>query len=479
MTAQTPGHRARVATGLVLGVTAVFVAAWGLRQWAPFQHPAAGADVFWPRNVAPLADFVEDHTGLHFLHPIEVEYIADPTAFAERTDTAPVLTDERREIAATDAALGRALGFWSGDVSLIDSSRTMREASDFGAVWLTDEHTIVVRADDGQSDLSPLDRAELVVLLSEILDDQHYDVAHRLDEAPPQEFQALLGLDLGQALWVRDQYVGTYSLEELEDYDAARDARGRAYGKAVADVPPVYRAIRVVAQTVGPGFVTALHSHGRRTVRDAFTDDTPTAIDQLSLPGAKYVRRDLTERVSPPPVPSAGVFVYDRQMGPFALFLVLASGTDAPTALTASDGWGNDSFSAYRLDGRVCVDGRVVADSAADADRIEPLLESWAAARPAEADALVGRDGTTLLLSVCDPGADIDQATPGQDVLDQYFGRASLLADRIELLGKPELAECVAASFYDRHVVADVRDDPSFDYVGELELITEDCGTSI
>jgi hypothetical protein len=479
MTAQTPRHRARVATALVLGVTAVFVAAWGLREWSPFQHPAAGADVFWPRNVAPLANFVEAHAGLQFIDPISVEFIPNPDAFAARTDNAPELTDERRRIAATDAAFGRALGFWAGDVSLVDSARTMREASDFGAVWLTDEHTIVVRAENGQSDLSPLDRAELVVLLTEIVDDQHYDVARRLDDAPPQQFQALLGLDIGQALWVRDQFVAGLSLEELDDYEAARDARGQTYGEAVADVPPVYRAIRVVAQTVGPGFVAALHQRGRSAVRHAFTDDTPTALDQLTVPGAKYTRRDRTESVDRPPVPSAGEYVYDRQMGPFALFLVLAGGTDAPAALTASDGWGNDSFTAYRLDGRVCVDGRVIADSPADADRIEPLLESWAAARPSAANALVGRDGTALLLSVCDPGVQAEQQVPGQDVLDQYFGRAGLLADRIEQLGKPELAECVAVSFYERHVVADVRADPSFDYVGELEIITEDCDTSV
>ena len=479
MTAQTPRHRARVGLALVAGAAAIALGAWGLRTWAPFQHAAQGADVFWPRNVAPLANFVEAHAGLQFIDPISVEFIPDPSAFAARTDTTPELTDERRRIATTDAAFGRALGFWSGDVSLVDGSRTMREASDFGSVWLTDEHTIVVQAENGQSDLSPLDRAELVVLLTEIIDDQHYDVARRLDEAPPQEFQALLGLDIGQALWVHDQYVAGFSIEDFDSYEADLDARGQAYGEAVADVSPVYRAIRVVAQTIGPGFVAALHQRGRSAIRHAFTDDTPTALDQLAVPGAKYTRRDLTEPVGPPPVPSAGEYVYDRQMGPFALFLVLAGGTDAPAALTASDGWGNDSFTAYRLDGRVCVDGRIVADSEADAGHIEPLLERWAAARPPAANALVGRDGSALLLSVCDPGVEVEQQVPGQDVLDQYFGRAGLLADRIEQLGKPELAECVAVSFYERHVVADVRTDPSFDYVGELEIITEDCDTSV
>jgi hypothetical protein len=166
-------------------------------------------------------------------------------------------------------------------------------------------------------------------------------------------------------------------------------------------------------------------------------------------------------------------------MGPFALYLMLAAGSPSTTALSAADGWGNDRFTAYRLDGRVCVDARIVADSRADADRIEPALQHWAAARPDEAGALIGRKGTTLLLSVCDPGVGVDQPIPDQAVLDQFFGRTNLLADRIELTGKPDLAECVAVSFYERWSVAELDADPSIDIVGELESITDDCTDSV
>jgi hypothetical protein len=479
MARQTPRRTAWIGIGLITATAAIVAGAWGLRQWAPFQHRAPGAGVSWPGNIASLAHFAEEHTGLKYLHSVPVEFIADPEQFASRTNADPVPTDRRRELLATDTAVGRALGFWSGDVSLEDSSQTLRGAADFASEWLPEEGVIVVRASSGRAALAVLDRAELVVLLTEVLDDQHFDVARRLADAPtPQRYQALLGLDLGQALWVRDRYVDQLDGVDMGNYVTAMGDRGTTYSNAVTDVPGTYRALRVVAQNLGPTFVAALHELGSRAVATAFQDDTPTALDQLSLPASKYVRLDPTERVSSPPAPKGGELVYTRQMGPFGVYLVLAGGVPAAAALTASDGWGNDGFTAYRLDGRVCVDARIVADSRSDADRIEHALAAWAATRPDEADALVGRKGTTLLLSVCDPGTDVEQTGLDQAVLDQYFGRASLLADRIDLTGKPGLSECVAVSFYQQYSAADLDGD-TIDVVGELERITDDCTATV
>jgi hypothetical protein len=479
MARQTPRRTAWIGIGLIGATAAIVAGAWGLRQWAPFQHPDPGATESWPGNIAPLARFAEEHTGLKFLHSVPVEFIADPGEFANRTNADPALTDRRRELLATDTAVGRALGFWSGDVSLEDSSQTLRDAADFASEWLPEEGVIVVRAKGGQASLAVLDRAELVVLLTEVLDDQHFDVARRLaDAATPQQYQALLGLDLGQALWVRDRYVDQLDGIDAGNYVTAVSDRGTTYSEAVADVPGTYRALRVVAQNLGPTFVAALHEMDSRAIARAFQGDTPTALDQLSLPTSKYVRPDATEPLSSPPAPKGGELVYTRQMGPFGVYLVLAGGLPATDALTASDGWGNDGFTAYRLDGRVCVDARVAADSPGDADRIEHALAAWAATRPDEADALVGRKGTTLLLSVCDPGTDVEQPGLAQSVLDQYFGRASLLADRIDRTGKPGLSECVAVSFFQQYSAADL-DGATIDVVGELERINDECTATV
>jgi hypothetical protein len=167
-------------------------------------------------------------------------------------------------------------------------------------------------------------------------------------------------------------------------------------------------------------------------------------------------------------------------MGPFGVYLVLAGGLDAPAALTAADGWGNDAFAAYRLDGKVCVDARIVADSRTDADRIERGLQAWGRARPKASGALVGRDGTTLLLSVCDPGTKATQPVADASDIDQFLDRADLLKDRVAFTGLPALSECVAVSFFTDHVASDLRgDNPQLDPFNEIDDITKNCQTSV
>ena len=337
---------------------------------------------------------------------------------------------------------------------------------------------------DGPTDELPIDvQADLVVLLTEIVDEQHFDLGRRIDEAPTaQDFQVLVGLDLGQALWVRDRWVDDLDANDRNAYEEARARRGNNYADATRDVDPVFRSLRIVGQALGPAFVLALHESGRRdAVEIALRDDVPEAVDQLAMPVGKYERRDELEDVEPPPVPDQAEPVYTRQLGPYGLYLLMAGGLPPTEALQAADGWGNDSFVAYTLDDRLCVDARIVADSRSDADRIERGLDAWGHARPEESDALVGRDGDTLLLSVCDPGADVDQATPDEDDIDQFFGRADLLSSRIQVTGLPALSECVTVRWFETNVAADGLSEvlSEFDPFGQLDPLTEECRDSV
>jgi hypothetical protein len=158
----------------------------------------------------------------------------------------------------------------------------------------------------------------------------------------------------------------------------------------------------------------------------------------------------------------------------------MAGGLSPTEALTAADGWGNDAFTAYELDGRVCVDARIVADSRADADRLQRGLDAWAGTRPAASGALVGRDGDALLISVCDPGVDARQPSPGQPAIDQYFGRSSMLHHEIEETRDAAVAECVAVTFFERFTVAQANSfDSEFDVTTELDDITDGCRASV
>ncbi|MBK8333267.1 MAG: hypothetical protein IPL07_13035 [Acidimicrobiaceae bacterium] len=225
-------------------------------------------------------------------------------------------------------------------------------------------------------------RAELTLRLTQALDDQLFHTTDRASEAATsQDYQVMLALALGHAIWVHDRYVEQLSDDDIDEYYTADDARWEEYSAGViAEVPASYRAIRVVAQRLGPMFIEALSEEGRELVEHAFTNDLPAALDQVSLPAGKYLRRDRLEAVTAPPGPLAAEVELSNQMGPFGLYLLLSTGQPATDALTAADGWGNDRYTAYVLDGRVCVDVHVVADSRDDADRLENGFNAWARA---------------------------------------------------------------------------------------------------
>lgn len=228
-----------------------------------------------------------------------------------------------------------------------------------------------------------------------------------------------------------------------------------------------------VEGATGQQFIEVLSEEGRPLVAKALTTDVPTALDQISLPVSKYLRRDTLESVSAPPGPAAADVQYTNQMGPFATYLLFSTGLPLAVALTASDGWGNDRYTAYVLDGRVCVDVHLVADSRDDADRLANGLNGWARARPAAADALVGRSGNHLYATVCDPGTAVDQSVPTEAAVQQYVARARELQFRADNAGDTVLAECVAVGFFAAHDL-DTLDD-SFDYLTGFDNIEQDC----
>jgi len=198
--------------------------------------------------------------------------------------------------------------------------------------------------------------------------------------------------------------------------------------------------------------------------------DVPDALDQVSLPVSKYLRTDPLAQLTAPPGPAAEVKL-SNQMGPFGLYLLLSTGLRATDALTASDVWGNDRYTAYLLDGQVCVDVHLVADSRDDADRQQQALEAWAAARPAATHALLGRDGVNLYASACDPGAETSQPVPTTDAFDHYLARAQQVQLRSDYSGNPALAECVAVTFFATNSVTD----PRLDYSSEMDRIEQSC----
>lgn len=467
--------RRRVWLTLVLStaLAAVWFAAWGLQQWAPFAHEPAATE--WPANVRDLADFVEGATGQQFQHVLPVHFATTDEQFRALVGTT-VTTDAQRHLADTQDAVGRALGLWNGGTSTLQSSAAM-DAAPSAARWLPDSDVLVVRAGDGGTDLSAYQRSEVVLQLTLALDEQHYHlVQRRRDSTSRQQAQALGSIGIGHAVWVHDVYYEHLDIDEQTAYSNEVQRGLGEYETGMASVPPAFTALRMVGQRLGPTFITVVLTHGRDALAQALGDDAPDALDQVDLPSGKFVRLDRTEHVDAPPVPWHATKEFSTQAGPFLLFMMVSNGMVSHDALTVSDGWGNDAYTVYQLDGRVCLDLHVVADTSTDADDLQQGLSAWARTRPAETDALVARRGNDLYATACDPGTEVLQTIPDPDTIDQYFARTDMIREQVRNGTGPGTAECIASTFFGRYSLAELRAaDAQVDVGGEVQAITAQC----
>lgn len=476
MARQTARRRTFAGVGMVAGTLALSGGAWGVKEWAPFAD--ADAPVTWPENVQPIAEYVEHVTGLQFQSRVEVEYLDDDDDYAERANGEPyVPTADDIASAADDDAAGRAMGLWAGDASILESDAAYNGGDPFPAVWLAEENTIIVNAADGDASLAPFVRAQLALLLTQALDDQLFDVFAQVQEAAtPQQYQVAVALAVGHSVWVQDEYIADLSEPDTTRYEDAYQDRVESFVEQTSNVPGSYLAMRSSGQQLGITFVTALAETDPALVAEAFTTKRPTALDQISLPFAKYERYDPTEQIDPPAAPEGAERLYSGQLGPTGTFLLLSTGMPLTEALTVSDGWGNDSYTVYRLADTVCVDMHLIADSPNDADRLENGLNGWASARPAAAAALVGRDGNSLYASVCDPGTKARQPVPSTDDIDQFYVRSSYLAEQIDDTGDLELAECIAVATFEQFTLSQLRaPDYNGDVADSLQTVEDDC----
>ena len=465
---------------IVLSVAAISAGTWGLSKWSPFEHKQP--TIAWPHNVQPIVDFVEESTDLRFRSPIAFEYFASVDDYNDRArDPQHELSQVDRDALAIDEAIGRALGLWVGDTSVGESSDIINNAAPRPVRWLPDDDVVLIRASDELANLSPALRADLVVYLTQALIDQNFHLIDRREAAATsQGLDSVAAVQIGYALLIHDRYVADLSAREQEQYDTEKAEQGEAYANSVDSVPATYKAIRIAFQVLGSVFMTALDEADPKLTLAALSTHVPVALDQVSLPAAKYLRNDPLEPVAAPPGPANATVHYSEQIGAFRLFLMFATWLPANEALTASDGWGNDRFTAYELDGRVCADIHVVADSPDDADRMERAFTGWALARPSSANALVGRDGVNLYASVCDPGPDAQQSVPGDDEVNQYFGRARLLQFQATSTGKPQLAECIATDLYAQFTFEQIVSSvPDSELDAAYSTIEDDCRNNV
>jgi hypothetical protein len=475
-----PGSRRRpgvtVSLVLVAGLVVISAGAWGLRSWQPFAH-SSDAPSSWPRNIEPLARYAEVLAGETFVHPLHIVFHqGDDYDDAVRADQMSLTASSVAAQTTDDDAFGRALGLWSGEPSKDVLGVPAPPPVILPATWQPDRDTIVVRAVSSMVRLDPELRVVLVAQLTQVLQDQRYGIREAINDAStPQRRAALISLSTGQAEWISDRYVDDLSADDFDSYSSAAADTNARFDRQNAANPLARIIIRRAQHEAGAAFVAALHESDPSRIAQAFTADPPDAMDQMMEPAARYLRRDAVESDTEPPIPRRATLLFHRQLGPVALMLVLSLGSPPNTALQAADGWGNDALTVYRIDGRVCIDGSIVADSADDAARLDGALHQWAATRPAASAVLVGRAGTSLLFSVCDPGIGATQPALDPSAGDQIVERSQQIRAAITDDTSSRQAECLWIPLYEQYTARQLDDD--YDAVADAhDTASAACG---
>lgn len=336
--------------------------------------------------VAELSRFVEDQRGLQFLEPVEVTLL-DDAGFRARLLSD--LSEEVDDIRLSERLLV-ALGVIEPGTDLVALQEDLLGA---GVVGFYDPETgeLVVRG----AEPTPYVRETIVHELTHALDDQHFELDRpEIDEEGTDDASlAFAGLVEGVATWVDEAYRS--SLSPAEQREAFSEELALGSDLDVSRFPTFFITTLVFPYQAGPPFVEALVNRGGTAAIDAAYDRPPGTTEQVRHPEAYFTGEDAVEV---PPPPAEGPVIDEGVMGEAVIFALLAD-VDPVVANSAATGWGGDRYVAWDAgDGRTCVRVAAVGDSEGDTRELEAGFRALAAGHD---DAVVGRDGSVVVLTAC------------------------------------------------------------------------------
>jgi len=353
----------------------------------------------WDGRVAKIAEFVERDRGLDFEHPIPVDFLSDKEFRREvRTDEKDVTAKDRAE-AAQGAGQLHALGLIGADVDLIEANSDLDEVSILG-YYDTEREVMVIRG----KNLRDVDvRVTVAHELTHALQDQHYNIDKLYNSAETSGGAfALDALIEGDAVLVDEDYVGTLSKKEQDEYfgGGASSDDAPVQEPLPEGVPLALDVFSSVPYVLGPSFVYLLDSIGRRELDHAF-EDPPVTDEDIMDPVAWREHRHPARVKAPKLAADEQRAGKPDEFGAFTLYLMLAARTDVKTALRAATGWGGDRYIGFERDGQQCVRAAFVGDKPRDTDEIEAALGDWSATLPAGM-ATIRRVGGSVELTSCE-----------------------------------------------------------------------------
>jgi hypothetical protein len=460
---------ATVAVVACLGVTAgaIYVVTEDRATWHPDR---------WDPRVVDLAAFVEEERGLHFDHPVPVDFLtAEQYSQRTRVDESELTNGDRRMIEEGTAPL-RALGLVPADFDPVESANDL---SDTATVAFYDPLTerIAVRGTDMNTDL----RVTLAHELVHVLQDQHFDLEEMLEDVDPtgDQLSGYLALIEGDATRIQQAYVRSLPSDERDSYlDAADETSGDAEEQLGA-IPGVLVAMEGAPYALGPWLVELIAADGGNSAVDEAFDDPPRTTEQMVDPRSYFSGQSALD-VAAPSVPSGGEQIgEDDSLGALPLFLLLSERIDPLDALSAVDGWGGDAYVVYDRGGKTCMDLAVEGDSARDGEELLGALQAWASAGPTGA-AQVRSDGGLALVSTCEPGAGTRSSRHALDALTLPAVRAQVMLAAGGTAGDVDeafdAADCfVRAVPLDKLVQANESAEPPAEVMSAIDRAITDC----
>src|SRR5579884_2219055 len=213
-------------------------------------YPAA-----WDPRVSGIVQFVEQHRGMLFEHPVAVRFLPD-SQFEKKVSVPQPTSKSDKE--ALSRALGelRALGLVHGDVNLVASMNSLTQSGVVG-LYVYQDKTVYVRG----TTMTPFVRVTLAHELTHALQDQHYDLTKVEARMANTDEAALVSLIEGDAIRIQNAYEKTLSPADQQAYqDEQSSAQTRA--ASPGQVPPILRDMLSFPYIFGPTYIDTLDAGG-------------------------------------------------------------------------------------------------------------------------------------------------------------------------------------------------------------------------
>lgn len=427
--AEPPPRRRRlhwlVAAAVLLGGAGAGAFAWKAKQPSQY-HPATAAA--WPPGTADIVSFVERTRGLHFTHPVPVDFLTSDqftTRMRDRVKVTPTVSAHLDTV----MHLYRAVGLEQGQIDLA-KARTAFESQEVIGVYDGVTGHLWVRG----RDLTPFVRTTMAHELTHALQDETFHIFDRGRHMTPDQQQAFQALYEGDATAVEQAYAA-----QLTDADKAAYRTARAAMNAQADLSAVPQQLSddaLTPYTFGSFFVAAMRAEGGTNKLNEAFQHPPTSLDQITDP-ASY------DAPAPPPLVPPKLHPGERQLKTVLTFTkldlveIVGDRLGYDTAVSGLTGWERADARPFSTKTADCVRVDILTTYPAE---LAALLSRWA---QADGQATASRQADTVELTACDPGPTATHPPASPRPFSVYALRSAFITSLVKAVNLPK-ATCIA-----------------------------------